>query len=45
MTGAVLPAGCDTVVPVERLQSADGYAEIERKLCDRALEKRAPSRQ
>jgi molybdopterin molybdotransferase len=30
MTGAVLPAGCDTVVPVERLQSADGYAEIER---------------
>jgi molybdopterin molybdotransferase len=30
MTGAVLPVGCDTVVPVERLQSADGYAEIER---------------
>ncbi len=29
MTGAVLPAGCDTVVPVERLQSADGYVEIE----------------
>ncbi len=29
MTGAVLPGGCDTVVPVERLQSADGYIEIE----------------
>jgi molybdopterin molybdotransferase len=32
MTGAVLPPGCDTVVPVERLQSADGYVEIERGL-------------
>lgn len=29
MTGAVLPGGCDTVVPVERLQSANGYIEIE----------------
>jgi molybdopterin molybdotransferase len=29
MTGAVLPGGCDTVVPVERLRSADGYIEIE----------------
>ena len=29
MTGAVLPAGCDTVVPVERVRSADGYVEIE----------------
>jgi molybdopterin molybdotransferase len=29
MTGAVLPGGCDTVVPVERLHSADGYVEIE----------------
>src|SRR6202790_3699645 len=29
MTGAVLPGGCDTVVPVERLQSADGYVQIE----------------
>jgi molybdopterin molybdotransferase len=29
MTGAVLPAGCDAVVPVERLQSANGYVEIE----------------
>jgi molybdopterin molybdotransferase len=29
MTGAVLPQGCDTVVPVERLSSADGYVEIE----------------
>ena len=29
MTGAVLPHGCDTVVPVERLTSADGYVEIE----------------
>jgi molybdopterin molybdotransferase len=29
MTGAVLPVGCDSVVPVERLHSADGYVEIE----------------
>jgi molybdopterin molybdotransferase len=29
MTGAVLPGGCDTVVPVERVRSADGYVEIE----------------
>jgi molybdopterin molybdotransferase len=29
MTGAVLPPGCDTVVPVERLHSANGYIEIE----------------
>lgn len=29
MTGAVLPGGCDTVVPVERLHSADGYIEVE----------------
>jgi molybdopterin molybdotransferase len=29
MAGAVLPGGCDTVVPFERLQSADGFSEIE----------------
>src|ERR1700733_5018566 len=29
MTGAVLPGGCDTVVPVEQLRSAEGYAEID----------------
>jgi molybdopterin molybdotransferase len=29
MTGAVLPGGCDTVIPVERLRSTDGYAEID----------------
>jgi len=29
MTGAVLPIGCDAVVPVERIQSADGYVEID----------------
>lgn len=29
MTGAMLPAGCDTVVPVERIQVADGKATIE----------------
>jgi molybdopterin molybdotransferase len=28
MTGAVLPSGCDSVIPVERLRSADGYVEI-----------------
>ena len=28
MTGAVLPAGCDTVVPVETLRSADGYVDL-----------------
>lgn len=29
MTGAVLPHGCDCVVPVERLQVVDGWAEVE----------------
>ena len=29
MTGAVLPTGCDCVVPVERIRVADGVAEIE----------------
>jgi molybdopterin molybdotransferase len=28
MTGAVLPAGCDCVVPVERISIADGHAEL-----------------
>ncbi len=29
MTGAVLPVGCDTVVPVERIHIVDGSASIE----------------
>lgn len=29
MTGAVLPPGADTVVPIERLRIADGTAELE----------------
>jgi len=29
MTGAMLPAGCDAVIPVERIRIADGLAEIE----------------
>jgi len=29
MTGAVLPAGCDCVVPVERIDVADGWATVE----------------
>jgi molybdopterin molybdotransferase len=29
MTGAMLPVGCDTVVPVERIRTTDGYVEIE----------------
>lgn len=29
MTGAVLPEGCDTVVPVERIHLADGVAVLE----------------
>jgi molybdopterin molybdotransferase len=29
MTGAVLPGGCDTVIPVERLSNCDGYIQIE----------------
>ena len=29
MTGAVLPAGCDCVVPVELLSVADGWAEVD----------------
>jgi len=28
MTGAVLPPGCDTVIPVERITVADGTAEL-----------------
>jgi molybdopterin molybdotransferase len=28
MTGAMLPAGCDAVVPVEQLQVSDGFAEL-----------------
>jgi molybdopterin molybdotransferase len=28
MTGAMLPAGCDAVVPVERLHVSDGRAEL-----------------
>jgi len=28
MTGAVMPAGCDTVVPIEQLQMSDGHAEL-----------------
>ena len=28
MTGAVMPRGCDTVVPVEQVETADGHAEI-----------------
>lgn len=28
MTGAVLPVGCDCVVPVEQLRVADGYATV-----------------
>jgi molybdopterin molybdotransferase len=29
MTGAVLPAGCDCVIPVERITLADGVAELD----------------
>ncbi len=29
MTGAMLPAGCDAVIPVERIRINDGEAEIE----------------
>ena len=29
MTGAVLPPGADTVIPVERITVADGFAELE----------------
>ena len=29
MTGAVLPVGCDTVVPVEKLRITGGHAELE----------------
>jgi molybdopterin molybdotransferase len=32
MTGCMLPAGCDAVVPVERIQVADGYATLEEGL-------------
>jgi len=29
MTGAILPHGCDCVVPVERIDIADGWAQVE----------------
>ena len=29
MTGAILPSGCDTVVPVEQLRVAAGFAELD----------------
>jgi molybdopterin molybdotransferase len=32
MTGAILPSGCDTVVPVERLSVKDGRATLEPQL-------------
>jgi molybdopterin molybdotransferase len=32
MTGAMLPAGCDAVVPVERISIADGEARLEEGL-------------
>jgi molybdopterin molybdotransferase len=28
MTGAVMPRGCDTVVPVEQIDTGDGHAEL-----------------
>src|ERR1700728_3461590 len=28
MTGAMLPTGCDYVIPVEQLQIGDGFAEL-----------------
>ena len=28
MTGAMLPAGCDYVIPIEQLQIGDGFAEL-----------------
>jgi molybdopterin molybdotransferase len=28
MTGAVMPRGCDTVVPVEQVETADGHARL-----------------
>ena len=35
MTGAVMPRGCDTVVPVEQVDAADGHAELQEG-CDPA---------
>ncbi len=32
MTGAILPRGCDCVVPIERLDIADGWAQVEDKV-------------
>jgi molybdopterin molybdotransferase len=29
MTGAILPSGCDSVVPIERIDVADGWAQVE----------------
>ena len=35
MTGAVMPRGCDTVVPVEQVDTADGHAELQRRAANR----------
>jgi molybdopterin molybdotransferase len=32
MTGAMLPTGCDYVIPVEQLEIADGFAELRSQL-------------
>ena len=29
MTGAMLPAGCDAVIPVERIEVSDGWAQLQ----------------
>ena len=44
MTGAVLPRGCDCVVPVERLHVEDGVAQRRRRRAGRALPERAHAR-
>ena len=41
MTGAILPRGCDCVVPFERLTIADGYAELAGRAANRTLCERA----
>ena len=44
MTGASLPSGCDTVVPVERIGVAAGVATIEAAYATGTLDACAPSR-
>ena len=45
MTGAILPRGADTVIPVERVTGGDARAEVEQRAAVTRQAVRAPARQ